>query len=158
MVSFSDQPTEFSESEFPRLNSANNYEHRSPTDENYNCIAYAAGDTERWWWPDSLEGGYYWPSRAPRESSVAAFEKAFESVGYELCSDEMPEEGFDKIVIYAKGDAPTHAARQEASTNMWLSKLGQEIDIAHNTVEDVGGGIYGEPVRYLRRPVPQKAG
>lgn len=152
MISYSDIPSEIIESQFPRLNSAAKYELRSPEDENYNCIAYAAGDTGRWWWPVQSKGATYWPQDVSREHALSAFVSAFESVGYELCPDGEPEERFEKIALFADGDKPTHAARYEASTDMWLSKLGKWIDIAHRNVEDVGGGVYGEPVCYLRRP------
>jgi len=35
----------------------------------YNCIAFAAGETHRWWWPM----GAYWPEPAPRDETVDSF-------------------------------------------------------------------------------------
>ncbi|HMD98104.1 MAG TPA: hypothetical protein VKM93_12350 [Terriglobia bacterium] len=37
--------------DFPNLN-AGNHEITSAASRLYNCIAWAAGDTQRWWWPD----------------------------------------------------------------------------------------------------------
>ncbi len=33
----------------------------------YNCIAFAAGDQNRWWWPHFNKFCYYWPPHLPRE-------------------------------------------------------------------------------------------
>ncbi|HEY7428267.1 MAG TPA: hypothetical protein VH682_28795 [Gemmataceae bacterium] len=35
---------------FPRLNGTA-YRITSPASDVYNCIAWAAGETNRWWWP-----------------------------------------------------------------------------------------------------------
>ena len=37
-----------------------NYRVTSPADDGYNCIAWAATETDRWWWPDPFGAGY-WP-------------------------------------------------------------------------------------------------
>ncbi|RMH08652.1 MAG: hypothetical protein D6704_02725 [Nitrospirae bacterium] len=42
---------------FPRL-CETRYEITSPQDTSYNCIAWAAGDVGRWWWPAPQA---YWP-------------------------------------------------------------------------------------------------
>lgn len=66
--------------EFPRL-TADNHRVTSPATEEYNCIAWSAGDTERWWQP-----GVYWPVPATtydREVLV----QAFLARGYEPCPD-----------------------------------------------------------------------
>ena len=118
---------------------------------NYNCIAFAASETDRWWWPAGGDSDF-WPAEAPREESLPAFVAAFESLGYQICSDGNPELGYDKVVLYALDGRPKHAARQERETAMWLSKLGPSFDIAHYKVEDLGGDEYGEPVCYLRKP------
>ena len=147
---------EVSESQFPRLRASRRYEIRSPADPNYNCIAFAVGDSVRWWWPGP--SGTFWPPNAPRAQTLEAFATAFHTVGYQVCADGSFETGFEKIALYAVGDTPTHAARQEPTTGMWLSKLGMSYDIAHAGVEDVGGGVYGEPVCYMRRRISEVAG
>ena len=65
--------------------------------------------------------------------------------------DGSLEEGFEKVVIYVKGVAPTHAARQ-LSSGWWTSKLGREWDIVHKRVEDVEGAVYGQAAQFMRRP------
>jgi hypothetical protein len=80
---------------------------------------------------------------------------------YEKCEDGTLEAGFEKIVIYAKGAEPTHAARQLAkgtTPEKWTSKLGAEIDVEHDTPATLVEGtpfqdIYGLPVRFLRRKI-----
>ena len=76
----------------------------------YNCIAWAAGDTDSWWWPHPDS---YWPAGAPVEETLTAFIQAFQTRGYESCEDGAAEAGFVKIAIYADArGTPTHAARQ----------------------------------------------
>src|SRR5947207_11785370 len=100
----------------------------------YNCIAWAAGDTARWWWP---AGPYYWPSLVPREVTVRAFVAAFGSLGYQLANSGEREEGFEKVALYVgPAGRPTHAARQLAS-GAWTSKLGRLEDVEHGTPRGV---------------------
>src|SRR5262249_6606580 len=49
---------------FPNL-TGTDYRVTSPADDAYNCLAWAAAESDRWWWPDAL-GGYYWPAGVPR--------------------------------------------------------------------------------------------
>lgn len=138
------------ESLFPRLAGVA-YEITSPAAAEYNCLAWAAADDSRWWWPDEF-GMYYWPRESPRQSTVEAFVQAYRSMGFEICQDAALEAGWEKIAIFAGQDGtPTHAARQ-LSTGAWTSKLGKLEDIVHPDPLDVGGNVYGGPVRFLRRP------
>src|SRR5262245_45282194 len=121
----------------PRL-SPTNYQITSQASWNYNCIAWAAGVTDTWWWPTQ---GRYWPPNVPRQESLSAFIAAFKSLNYESCATADLEPGREKIALFAQGDVPTHAARQLPSGS-WTSKLGPSVDIEHNTPEDVGGGTY----------------
>lgn len=92
----------------------------------YNCIAWAAGDTEKWWWPL----GFYWPSGIPKETTLEAFIALFKSLGYEDCYTPELETGYTKVALFCKQDSPTHAARQ-LEDGFWTSKLGEEIDVRH---------------------------
>src|SRR5260370_6562768 len=135
---------------FPLLTESN---HRiaSPRSRAYNCIAWAAGDTETWWWPDADEVGY-WPAGAVRRETVAAFVEAFQGRGYVVCQDAGLEAGFEKVVVYALQGRPTHAARQ-LPDGRWSSKLGIEEDIEHE-LEALDGPAYGGVVVVLlRRPL-----
>lgn len=133
---------------FPSLN-VFGYEIISPSTVEYNCIAWAAGEDKRWWWPDSFYQ-YFWPEGIPREETVDAFVRAFESIGFSVCQDETYEDGFEKIVVYTKLDGkPTHAARQ-IDSDKWTSKLGRLEDIKHD-LNSISGPLYGTPAIFMKR-------
>ena len=63
----------------------------------YNCIAWAAGETFRNWWPDPLGIGY-WPARpVPREVTTSAFVAAYETLNFRLCIGDSYEPGLEKL-------------------------------------------------------------
>lgn len=132
---------------FPHL-SETRYKVTSPIDVNYNCIAWAAGDSRSWWEPDAF-GQYYWPDTAPREMTLDAYIKAYQSLGYEQCEDGNLEAGYEKVALFVKGGTPTHASRQLQHGN-WTSKLGQLHDIEHE-LKGVEGSEYGGVMVYMRR-------
>ena len=135
---------------FPRLRGVH-YEITSPAQADYNCIAWAAGDDSRWWWPDEFYQ-YYWPDDAPRNSTLEAFIQAFRILGFEVCEGPALEADYEKVAIYASTDgAPTHAARQ-LPDGTWTSKLGQLQDIKHPELNHVSGTGYGRPILIMRRP------
>jgi hypothetical protein len=123
----------------------------SPADRVYNCIAWAAGVQNQWWWPDPM-GVSPWPAGIRREETVEAFVEAYQSLGFLPCASEDLEEGFEKIALYALGDSPKHAARQ-LPNGRWTSKLGELEDIEHNTLDGLAGHWYGRAVQVLRRPL-----
>lgn len=125
---------------------------QSPVDNHYNCIAWAARDTKRWWWPADPRTGAYWPVGAVREVSLTAFHQAFAQLGYEPCESDALERGFEKIALFAREGRPTHAARQLAS-GAWTSKLGSEQDIEHGLSALTGSLLYGSVVQIFRRPL-----
>ena len=123
----------------------------------YNCIAWAAGKQNEPWWPTDQIKGYFWPQGLPLEpidqETVENFVKAFETEGYAVCPDGQIELGFDKVAIYADPNTrrPLHAARS-LPHGVWSSKLGDNEDIEHNTLESIAGKEYGVPVAFLKRP------
>jgi hypothetical protein len=123
----------------PRL-TADNYRETSPASWKDNCIAWAAGVTDSWWWPSP---GRYWPPDIPREETIAAFLAALGTLGYAAVATPDSESEVEKGALYATGETPTHAARQ-LPTGVWTSKLGPSLDIEHLTPEVVAGGFYGE--------------
>lgn len=133
---------------FPQLPSAG-YQIKSAFDIGYNCIAFAAGDTRRWWWPDRY-GNYYWPPGVAREMTLPCFVEAFATLNYQPCSDARLEVGYEKVAIYSVMGEPQHAARQ-LSTGIWVSKLGQLEDIEHHTLEGIEGNDYGRVAQFLKR-------
>lgn len=132
--------------EFPRL-TPQNHRPTSPATPIYNCIAWSAGDTERWWEP-----GCYWPVEVPPDDyGIAVLDLAFKALGFEECRDGGLEAGFEKVALYGSSTFYTHAARQ-LPDGKWTSKLGRSEDIEHDDPDDVAGGIYGEVVQYMRKP------
>lgn len=147
------------------------YEVVGDANADYNCIAFAAGDTTRWWEPDPL-GVYYWPI-ANREYTVPCYSEMFESLGYERCRCSLRKRRFEKIALYhdpvgcvatlfqaaVLPNTPTHAARQ-FSSGYWRSKLGPWELIEHKTLKCLNGTdrtgrrtSYGEPIRFFKRTV-----
>lgn len=136
------------EAVFPNLQGSS-YGITSPATPDYNCIAWAAGDTARWWWPNPLFS--YWPQGAPLEETLAAFVQAFATLGFIPCDDDTVESGFEKIAIYVNSQGkPTHAARQ-LPNGRWSSKLGKQVDIEHSLV-GLTNSEYGSVARILKRP------
>lgn len=133
---------------FPNL-AAEGFTTTSPASQRYNCIAWAAGRDDAWWWPDP-EFVCYWPDAAPRQESIDAFVAAFTDLGYEPCPGGELQDGFEKVAIYRCGGLPTHAARQ-LRDGSWSSKLGRNIDITH-TLAGLEGCEYGRVVAFLKRP------
>lgn len=140
------------ERDFPNLPSSG-YKLTSPDTIDYNCVAWAAEDEEKWWWPDA-QNTEYWPPGVPREETLAAFIQAFQTIGYEVCQDDVSEEGFQKIAIYTDlSKIPKHVARQ-LPTGKWTSKLGQDEDIEHENLQGLTGQPgYGEVTCFMKRPV-----
>jgi len=134
-------------SAFPSLTSGN---HRitSAASRHYNCIAWAAGEQESWWWPDPEQIGF-WPPVVPRVETLAAFVSVFQGLGYEVCKNAELEAGYEKVAIYALAGRPTHAARQLIN-GRWTSKLGRQEDIEHERAA-LDGPVYGTMARILRR-------
>jgi hypothetical protein len=132
------------------------YRLTSPREGGYNCIAWAAGDTKNWWWPNLDVSKEFWPPGVPREHTLDAFEAAFAALGYSVCEDDVLEQGYEKISLFADSDGtPTHAARQIAN-GRWTSKLGKAEDIEHG-LHDLEGVLYGSVVFIMKRPVPPAA-
>lgn len=144
-------PGLFPHLQFPHLQPGS-YEVTSPPDSRYNCIAWAAGDDSRWWWPGPyITGGYYWPSQVPATETVDSFVQAFELLGYHLTNDGQLESAVEKIAIYADTQGrPKHVARQ-LSNGKWTSKLGFADDIWHDTEREVEGPAYGTVAVYMAR-------
>ena len=118
-----------------------------PPDMAYNSLAWAAGDTQRFWWPHQRA---YWPPSIERVATVGTFARAFETLGYRSCADAAAETGHEKVAIHAdESGIPTHAARQVAS-GKWTSKLGTMELVEYDTA-DLLSSTYGRAVLFLKR-------
>lgn len=118
----------------------------SRADPRYNCIAWAAHDSQRFWWPDLP---YYWPPGTPREVTRAAFLACFASLGFGECDSDVLVPRVEKIALFEKDQRPTHMARQLAN-GQWSSKLGGRHDISHR-LRDLEGPLYGNVAAILCR-------
>jgi hypothetical protein len=135
---------------FPNLH-ATGFRVTSPASTRYNCIAWAARDRTRFWWPAAPP--YWWPPDVPLEETIAAFVLLYAGLGYSPCDDGSLEPDYEKIALHAIDAVVKHAARQ-LPDGRWTSKLGPYIDIEHTTPAGVEGPVYGKVVRFLKRPIP----
>lgn len=138
------------------------FEITSPFDAKYNCIAHAADDNEKWWWAvdtKTADNDVFWFNNIPGQATLENFILAFQKLGYQLCDNAELEKDFEKVAIYtstkdeihAPKGTPTHIARQ-LPNGKWTSKLGQDVDISHNTLNSVEGNLYGIVKQILKRP------
>jgi hypothetical protein len=135
---------------FPGLSEANHRQTSAKTP-TYNCIAWAAGDNERWWEPADPSLGYYWPDAATMGMQRKCLVEAYESLGYNTCADGSVRKGYQKVAIYADAaGAWTHAARQ-LSDGKWTSKLGVSEDIEHDAPQGVEGDCYGTVFCFMEK-------
>lgn len=143
------KPAFLSPPDFPNSKAAP-FEITSPASGEYNCIAWAL----------EVSDGFYWPRRGrefrwlrflPKEETLAAFQKLFEKVGYEVCEHGELEAGFKKVAVFEKNGSPTHAARQLPDGN-WTSKLGTHEDVKHSLAA-MSGGRYGDVALFLKKKI-----
>lgn len=134
---------------FPQLRGR--YQKTSDATNRYNCIAWAASNDHKWWWPDPM-GGSYWPPDLPRDETVQILVRLYENLGFRECRSDSLEPGVDRVAIFALDEhRPTHAARQ-LPDGRWTSKLGVLEDVAHE-LRDLEGPRYGSVSRIMRRIV-----
>ena len=115
--------------------------------ERYNCIAYAAGDTSKWWWPDGIN---YWPPWATETNRIESLKEAFAGLGYDLCAHNDTEVGYQRVALYEVDGEMKHATVQMPN-GLWRSKMGQGPVIEHLSPESLSGGMYGDATAYMRR-------
>jgi len=138
------------ESIFPNLQRSR-YQVTSPENQAYNCVAWVAGDTLKWWWPDPDVSDAYWPPEITRNETLVAFIELFRALGYAPCEESEYEPDHERIAIFAAADGmPTHAAKQ-LSSGRWSSQLGKLEDIEH-ALDDICGSAYGSVVQIMKRP------
>lgn len=142
-------PIEEIEQDFPGLEkcewSITSEADASEADDGYNCVAWAVHDTQQFWDPGLIGvRGYYWLPGVPRGDSLNSWIRAFEMNSYKVCENGQPEPGVEKIAIYVDdNNIPQHVARQLPDGN-WTSKLGKGEDIQHNSLDSLGGDLYGK--------------
>ena len=142
---------------FPDLNQTNC---KITSDESilYNCVAWAAGINNKYYWPDGSEGlnpdfKPVWPKGIPNQEDVESLVAFFETYGYSLCEGPELEEGFLKVAIFVLCGEPTHASRQ-LPCGKWTSKMGWDgVDIMHVDLHCIEGRLYGKATHYLKKAV-----
>lgn len=136
-------------SHFPNLGKVR-WSIKSPWDNTYKCISWAACRTDVIWWPTGGMDQIYWPPGAAMNDSIDAFVQAFATIGYVPCGGNVAFElGYQKVAIYASTDGRVqHMARQHAWGRGWLSKLGKLEDILHSDLECIEGDPSPRAVRY----------
>src|ERR1051326_8381676 len=128
----------------------------SPKTDDYNCIAYALGITDKKWWPSKrMTLDYDWPQHLPREDqyqeTLDNFIRAFEFKGFRVCKSGKLRKQIEKVAIFVGPlGNPLHAARQLES-GFWTSKCGDYEDIKHKSLSCIEGNNYGKVAVYLCR-------
>ena len=115
----------------------------------YNCIAYAAGDTGRWWWPDGIN---HWPPWATLTNRIESLQEALAGQGYEQCDDGTAEVGYQKVALYEARGEMQHAAAQMPN-GRWRSKMGRGPVIEHLSPDSLSEGPYGNPTVFMRKAI-----
>ena len=134
---------------FPSLNESNS-EEKSEYDFNYNCLAFALGDNSNWWEP--LEQfGFYWPPGFAHDVSIETVTAIIKLHGFVVGLQPNITPLADSIAIYAKGDEWTHFAK--FTNGKWASKIGEDNDIIHSSLELLEGDLYGKVVTILSRNI-----
>ncbi len=123
-------------SDWPRL-AAENFVVIGPRDQTYNCIAWSLGIIDRW---------------VVARPYIDTFDTLYRKHGFKPANvDARLDPSLEKVVVFAEGDSIVHAVKQELDGS-WTSKMGPDFLIRHTTLEAVGGGAYGQPVRMYVRP------
>jgi hypothetical protein len=126
---------------------------KSPWDDDYQCIAWSEGYTDRLSWPSE---GYAWPkglplADPPETATVDHFLQRFSYLGYKPCGlDDSFQFGYQKVAIYANEQGVTHMARQHLLGVGWLSKPGKMEDILHRNLADLEGDTSVAANQYVK--------
>lgn len=130
------------------------YKITSPITRNYNCVAWALGRDDVWYWPPlgkEPEPDEYWPKGISDDENILTFVSAMEHEGFILCDDIEYEEDYTRIALFAQNGLCSHACRQ-ISNNLWTSKMGPLNDIQHSSPQTLEGDFYGKVHCYMKRP------
>ena len=85
------------------------------------------------------------------ENTLDCITSFLNTLGYQKCGlDQSLENGWHKIAIYEGPNGPEHLARQ-SSNGLWSSKMSNGIDIEHDSLNVLEGGILGVVVCIMKR-------
>ena len=124
-----------------------NHSIESPATDDYNCIAWAYGVTDKWMWPGVPDA--FWPSDVIGSDELDALLQLYLHSGYQKCDNSELEEGYAKVAVYVNQQGPQHTAIQLES-GLWSSKLGNRQDIEHS-LDALEGEFYGKPIVFLKK-------
>lgn len=148
---------------YPDLAGDANFKILSEPTDVYNCIAWAMGYKDRW--VDFNEApGHWWPEGVEKSLKCQALIDAFAAEGFELAEDCVPEDGYDKVVLYKYEDFGlwAHASRV-LSAEIEHSKFGESWDGQHShnvlckTVIGRENDSYGVSFAFMKRRVVKGA-
>lgn len=118
--------------QFPKL--GDSFEVIAPASENYNCISWSLGVTDRWLWPGN--------------GTLEAADRLNGSYGYRRLATLDYSPG-DKIVVYGVNGIVRHQCRM--MDGKWTSKMGQDVLIRFDDPEALTGRNFGRPIAvYVR--------
>ena len=147
---------------FPDLAFDKSFKVTSDCNRLYNCIGFAIGYQDLWISTvrDNIPW-FWWPDAAPYDDLQDSLVRTFEYFGFEVCNNDMPEEGYDKVALYAKDGRWKHAARIIGS-GVYHSKLGECFDIFHRDGDVLNlstdpNNSYGTPFVFMRRKLLDRA-
>ncbi|RZJ46554.1 MAG: hypothetical protein EOO44_22705, partial [Flavobacterium sp.] len=85
---------------FPGLGDDQNFKVTSNQDEKYNCIAWANGRSDIFWWPTEHKiDGVFWPIEE-KDLNVSTLIKVFQTRGYTICENGDFDPKFVKVALY----------------------------------------------------------
>ena len=123
----------------------------SPATPEYNCIAWALGEVDRWW-EAGTPPGYFWPASIPEDHLLTSLIAALETVGFTRCDNGELEPDIEKIAVFEGDDAEYAHVAKQLPNGRWSSKLGAWEDIEHRFDALVGPApAYGIFHCYMRR-------
>lgn len=121
------------------------FEITSPETTQYNCLAWAMHDTQRWW---DTEDDYFWID-TNKDSLLQTLIEMCQKLGFQICDNAQLEQNYEKIVLFSTDNQYcTHVARQ-LNNGRWTSKLGQSYDVTHS-INAIENGIYGKATIFLK--------
>lgn len=127
------------------------FEVKSISTPEYNCIAWALGDCEKPWSP-ALQGGYAWPEDLPvGVPTVRVVADVFRRRGYEESASAELVPGIEKVALYADALGEVRHAARLRSDGLWASKMGDLADIVHRGLELIEGALFGNVALVMER-------
>ena len=151
---------------FPKLAGDVAFNIITNADASYNCIAWAACIMDCWWEsiPEDKRPIYLnnikidWPFNAPNNMFKDTIVFIFSKMNYELCDNEVIENGYRKICFYSiDGKTILHASRQligGKNNGLWTSKLGQSYRINISDPTNLENKIYGRVLFFMKCKFP----